>query len=108
MLSPGQEAAKGKACESKGVCGKNEEVANLQDLLIYACKGISEIIVKSKIGVKELDAINHEVPNSLFMTITNANFDESAIEQQIQKIILLRNSLKKQATGVSAERRCPV
>lgn len=41
-----QETAKGTGCEIKGVCGKNEEVAKLQDLLIYTCKGISEVVVK--------------------------------------------------------------
>ena len=40
-----QETAKGTGCQVMGVCGKNEEVANLQDLLIYATKGISEIVV---------------------------------------------------------------
>ena len=44
-----QETAKGTGCEIKGVCGKNEEVAKLQDLLIYVTKGISELVVKGKI-----------------------------------------------------------
>ncbi len=43
-----QETAKGTGCEIKGVCGKNEEVAKLQDLLIYVTKGISELVVKGK------------------------------------------------------------
>ena len=45
-----QETAKGKGCMLKGICGKTEEVAKLQDLLIYTIKGIAEIIVKGKIG----------------------------------------------------------
>lgn len=95
-----QEAAKGTGCQIKGVCGKNEEVANLQDLLIYAVKGIAEVVVKGKLNAKELNEVNHEVIKSLFITITNANFDQSAIEKQIQKMVALRNELKRKVTGI--------
>jgi len=74
-----QEAAKGTGCQIKGVCGKNKEVAKLQDLLIYSVKGISEVAVKGKLQTNELKEVNHEVIRSLFITITNANFDEAAI-----------------------------
>ena len=70
-----QETAKGTGCEIKGVCGKNEEVAKLQDLLIYVTKGISELVVKGKIDVSGIMETNREILTSLFMTITNANFD---------------------------------
>jgi len=95
-----QEAAKGIGCQIKGVCGKNEEVAKLQDLLIYSVKGISEVVVKGKLQVKELNEVNHEVIKSLFITITNANFDEIAIEKQIQKMLVLRNGLKQNVSGL--------
>jgi hydroxylamine reductase len=95
-----QEAAKGIGCQVKGVCGKNEEVAKLQDLLIYSVKGISEAVVKGKLQAKELKEVNHEVIKSLFITITNANFDEAAIEKQIQKMLILRNELKKNVSGI--------
>lgn len=90
-----QETAKNTGCTIKGVCGKNEEVAKLQDLLIYATKGISEIIVKTKANVAELTEINHEVLTSIFITITNANFDADAIEKQIVKVLALRDDLAK-------------
>ena len=96
-----QEAAKGTGCEIKGICGKNEEVAKLQDLLVYATKGIAEVVVKGKLDVNEMGEINHEVLKSLFITITNANFDEQTIEQQIQKMIRFRNDLKKQVAKVN-------
>lgn len=89
-----QETAKGTGCTVKGVCGKTEEVAKLQDLLIYTLKGISEIVKEGKLPVKDLGIINYEVINSLFITITNANFDAEAIEQQINKMIKLRDELK--------------
>jgi len=95
-----QEAAKGIGCQIKGVCGKNEEVAKLQDLLIYSLKGISEVVVKGKLQVNELNEVNREVIKSLFITITNANFDETAIEKQIRKMLDLRNELKKNFSGL--------
>ncbi|MEA5083935.1 MAG: hydroxylamine reductase [Lachnospiraceae bacterium] len=95
-----QETAKGTGCEIKGVCGKNEEVAKLQDLLIYVTKGISEIIVKGELDVKTLPELNEQVLKSLFMTITNANFDDDAIELQIIEMIKLRDALKKQVSGI--------
>ena len=86
-----QETARGEGCEFGGVCGKNEELADLQDLLIYTLKGISEIITKGNLAIKDLENINHEVIKSLFMTITNANFDDKVF---INKITQLISSLK--------------
>lgn len=89
-----QETAGGKGCQVKGVCGKNEDVAKLQDLLIYTLKGISDIVVKGNLDAADLGAVNHGMLKSLFMTITNANFDDAAFEQEIKTMIALRNSLK--------------
>ncbi len=94
-----QETARGTGCEVRGVCGKTEEVAKLQDLLIYTLKGVSEIVVKGKLDIANLHDANHQVLNSLFMTITNANFDDAAIEAQIKKVLSLRNGLKKTVTA---------
>ena len=96
-----QETAKGIGCQLKGVCGKNEDVARLQDLLIYTVKGISEIVVKGKLNVTETDIVNHAVIKSLFITITNANFDESAVENQIRLMLTLRNELRQKVSGVT-------
>jgi len=93
-----QEASKGTGCEIIGVCGKNPEVAKLQDLLIYTLKGISEVVMEKKLEVEPIAEINHEVINSLFMTITNANFDEAAIEKQINKMIAYRDTLRGEDT----------
>jgi hydroxylamine reductase len=89
-----QETARGKGCTVRGVCGKDEVVAKLQDLLIYTLKGISEIVVKGKIGVDKLGDKNYEVHSSLFMTITNVNFDDTALEKQILKMIAVRDELR--------------
>ena len=90
-----QETARGTGCEVRGVCGKTEEVAKLQDLLIYTLKGISQIVIKGKLDIDKLSDINHQMLNSLFMTITNANFDDVAIETQIKKMLSFRNELRK-------------
>lgn len=93
-----QETAGGKGCTVRGVCGKNEEVAKLQDLLIYTLKGISQIVVSGKLDVKNLDNANYQVLNSLFMTITNANFNADYIINQIKKMLSIRDDLKKSVT----------
>ncbi|MDD4583337.1 MAG: hydroxylamine reductase [Eubacteriales bacterium] len=89
-----QETAKGTGCDIRGVCGKTEEVAKLQDLLVYTLKGLSEVIVKQNLKAVDLSSENHALIDGLFMTITNANFDDEALEKQINKVILLRDWLK--------------
>jgi len=89
-----QETAGGKGCKVRGVCGKTEDVAKLQDLLIYTLKGISDIVVKGKLDIPGLGKTNYEILNSLFITITNANFDDSSIEKQLLKMLVIRNELK--------------
>ncbi len=91
-----QETARGTGCEIKGVCGKNEEVAKLQDLLLYVCKGIAEIVITTKTDPATIAQTNHEVLRSLFITITNANFDADAIEKQILDMYELRDQLAKE------------
>ena len=90
-----QETARGTGCTRRGVCGKEEELAKLQDLLIYTLKGIAHIIVEGHREIGTLDDINHEVLSSLFMTITNANFDEGSFEKQINKMLGLRDGLRE-------------
>ncbi len=89
-----QETAGGKGCTVRGVCGKTEEVARLQDLLIYTLKGISEIVVKGNIDIGRLGNTNHEMLSSLFMTITNANFDDGSVENQLVKMLSIRDELR--------------
>lgn len=90
-----QETAKGTGCTVRGVCGKTEEVAKLQDLLIYTLKGISDIVVKEKLDAAGLPELNHEVLNTLFMTITNANFDPDFLEAQIRKLLEMRDGIRQ-------------
>lgn len=95
-----QEAAKGIGCTIKGVCGKDDTVAGLQDLLIHTLKEISLIVRQSQLNTDALTDVSHQVVNSLFMTITNANFDADAIGAQIKLMVQLREDLKKANPGV--------
>lgn len=89
-----QETAHNKGCTMNGVCGKTSEVANLQDLLIFILKGIAHYTVKMRENGMEVPAsANRFIMESLFMTITNANFDKERFTKQISGAINLRSSL---------------
>jgi len=95
-----QEAMKNTGCTTIGMCGKKSDVANLQDLLIYALKGIS--IFRSNIELKtrkeyakECGVVDNFIVQSLFTTITNANFDREAFIKRIFEAIKYRDILKE-------------
>ena len=89
-----QETAKNQGCTVRGVCGKTEETANLQDLLIYVLRGISIYGEKAK-QAGELDKKEGMfIAQSLFLTITNANFDNNRIIAQIKEGLKIRDELK--------------
>ncbi len=88
-----QEAAKNTACTIKGVCGKTDEVANLQDLLVYVTKGVSWLAhIAEKEGLNT-DKANKYVFEALFVTITNGNFDRNKIIAKIKDSYPLREEL---------------
>jgi len=91
-----QEAAKGTGCTIKGVCGKKPETAELQDLLIYTAKGLAMVRQQLKAESKSTLAADHFIVESLFVTITNANFDNKNISTRIKDGIVLREKLKKE------------
>ena len=94
-----QETAKGTGCTAVGVCGKQPETANLQDLLVYILKGIS--ILREGHPLEDRDdcevckGVDYFIANSLFTTITNANFDDDAIAVEIRKGLEIREGLKE-------------
>ena len=96
-----QETAKGQGCQLRGVCGKTEETAKLQDLLIYSLKGLANVVVREALDVSRLQEANHLLVNALFTTITNANFDADAIAVQVQRVIALRDMLAKIVPGTA-------
>lgn len=89
-----QETVGCKGCTRVGVCGKKPEVAAMQDLLVYATKGLGA--VAAAMQEKNLSvpvAIGHLITENLFVTITNANFDTEAIKKQIAKTIKAKSEL---------------
>jgi len=89
-----QETAKGTGCTIKGVCGKTDDVANLQDLLIFMLKGISIYSTEARKAGIENPLINHFIMESLFTTITNANFDKESFIPRIKKALVYRSEMK--------------
>lgn len=90
-----QEASKGTGCTIVGVCGKTPEVSDLQDLLLYQLKGISVYTTRLREAGVELPLANKFVTDSLFMTITNANFDYKRFVAKINEGFEIRESAKK-------------
>ncbi|MDO4593972.1 MAG: hydroxylamine reductase [Tissierellia bacterium] len=87
-----QETLNNEGCTKRGVCGKDENTANAQDLLIYVTKGLAEVVTK----LEDVDKKVYErISNNLFYTITNANFDENVIYDQVLKTIELKEELIK-------------
>lgn len=90
-----QETAKGTGCTVRGVCGKNSDVANMQDLLLFVLKGIAHY----RVQLRALNAIDHTadrfILDGLFMTITNANFDKQRFVEKIKAAFKLREQLRQ-------------
>ncbi|MBP9019547.1 MAG: hydroxylamine reductase, partial [Bacteroidales bacterium] len=89
-----QETSKNQGCTLQGVCGKTADVANLQDLLIYLCKGISHFSHPLRSMGYESAEVNKFITDSLFMTITNANFDKDRFVKRIREALVLRDNLR--------------
>lgn len=97
-----QEAAKGTGCTIKGVCGKQESTAALQDLLIFDLKGIA-VLAKSlrETGAPVNKKIGLFIAQGLFTTITNANFDNSSLEKWIKRSQGIKKSLISQVDNLA-------
>jgi len=85
-----QETAKNEGCTVQGVCGKTEDTANAQDLLVYVTKGLAE--VANRIA-DDNEEVYDRISNNLFVTITNANFDKDAIMKVVKETIKMKDEL---------------
>ncbi len=92
-----QETARNRGCTVKGVCGKEPQTAALMDLLLYVGRGVA--IVQKSLRDKGIaaDVPDHFLMDALFCTITNANFDDSAISERIDKALELKKELLRKA-----------
>ncbi len=83
-----QETAGCTGCTHAGVCGKKAETANLQDLLIYVTRELCQVLVQVRAAGESIPtAVDTLVTENLFVTITNANFDDAVIEQRVRQTI---------------------
>lgn len=92
-----QETAKNSGCTLRGVCGKQESTSNLQDLLIYVLKGISSVAEAAGDTDPKTGLF---IAQSLFTTITNANFDDDVFIARIREALKLREELKEKHADI--------
>ncbi|WP_204559182.1 hydroxylamine reductase [Bacillus mesophilus] len=89
-----QETAKGTGCTIAGVCGKKDDLANMQDLLIYTLKGVAIVNTFAReVGLNHPKADGFIV-NGLFMTITNANWDKNEFFNKVREGLRIREEVK--------------
>ncbi len=100
-----EQTAKGEGCTKIGVCGKKPDVAALQDLLIYALKGLSLLAVEGrKVGITDQDA-NVFTCEATFSTLTNVDFDPERFQALIHRCVEVREALREKvrAAGGSVD-----
>ncbi|MDF2537501.1 MAG: hcp [Herbinix sp.] len=89
-----QETANCAGCTQFGVCGKSPDLSRMQDLLIYATKGLSAITTALRAQGEEISTeVNHYVTINLFTTITNANFDDEVFYKRVLETLSMKDSL---------------
>ncbi|KHO63328.1 hydroxylamine reductase [Thermoanaerobacter sp. YS13] len=103
-----QEASKGIGCTVRGVCGKTDDVANLQDLLIFTLKGISFLNLKAREAGVNKEKTDRFLFEGLFSTITNVNFDRNFFINKIKEAVALREEIKEdlKKAGVEVDESC--
>ena len=98
-----EQTAKGEGCTKIGVCGKQPEVAALQDLLVYAVKGLSQVAIEARnVGIKDA-AIDHFTCEAIFSTLTNVDFDPDRFVELIRETVRLRDKLKAKAAAAGGK-----
>jgi hydroxylamine reductase len=98
-----EQAAKGEGCTVLGVCGKNAEVAALQDLLIYSLQGLSQVAVEGrKVGVSDRE-VNVFTVEAAFSTLTNVDFDPERFVKLINRCVELREGLKNKVKAAGGK-----
>ena len=90
-----EQTAKGEACTVLGVCGKQPEVAALQDLLVYALQGLAQVAVEGRLEDVIDRQVNVFTVKATFATLTNVDFDPERFVKLINECVQLRESLKE-------------
>jgi len=98
-----EQTAKGIACTKVGVCGKNEEVADLEDILIHALTGLALFAAEGrKKGIIDPD-IDRFTMEAIFSTLTNVDFDPERFVQMINKTVEIRDDLKARVAAAGGK-----
>jgi len=98
-----EQTAKGEGCTKIGVCGKQPDVAALQDLLVYALRGLALYAVEGrKVGVRDrgVDVFTCE---AAFSTLTNVNFDPERFPTLINRCVALRDQMKEKVKAAGGK-----
>ena len=90
-----EQTAKGSGCTAHGVCGKSPDVAEMQDLLMYALKDVSRYAEQAAVLGKSERQIDRFLAEGLFATITNVNFDAKDLQKQVKKAAAMRSEAKE-------------
>ncbi len=89
-----EQAAKGIGCDKLGVCGKQPEVSDLQDLLVYALTGLGQVAVAAKAEGQSIPLeTGRFFAKALFSTLTNVNFDPPRFQKLINDTVAKRDAL---------------
>jgi hydroxylamine reductase len=98
-----EQTSKGEGCTKIGVCGKQPEVAALQDLLVYATKGLSQYAVEGrKVGVSDPE-VDRFTSKALFSTLTNVDFDPARFVELINETVKHREALKEKVRSAGGK-----
>jgi hydroxylamine reductase len=98
-----EQTAKGEGCTKIGVCGKQPDVAAMQDLLVHAAAELSHCAVEGrKVGITD-DEVNVFTVESLFATLTNVDFDPARFEELVRRCVALRDALKEKVKAAGGK-----
>ena len=89
-----EQTAKGQGCTTAGICGKSSEVSNLQDLLVYKLRELSQVALEAQKAQRD-ESIDLFTAEALFATLTNVNFDPDAMVDYLRKAESIREKLQK-------------
>ncbi|MEF9875534.1 MAG: hydroxylamine reductase [Gordonibacter sp.] len=95
-----QEAVGNRGCVNSGMCGKKPDTSNLQDVLVYVTRGLAQVASRLRAEGKPVDAaVNQRVASNLFVTVTNANFDDRAIASHLADTVRETAALRAQLSN---------
>ncbi len=98
-----EQTAKGEACTAKGVCGKTADLADLQDLLMHAVRGVCHFATEGRrVGVNDIE-VNRFICKAIFSTLTNVDFDESRFQELINQTVEYRDKLQEKVANTGGK-----